>query len=204
VFHYDLQGIFSSEEKILQTIAAFGPLSILVFILLQVLQVIITPIPGEVTGLIGGYLYGPVLGTAYSTIGLIIGSCIAFSLARVYGLPFIEKIISPSTLRRYDGFIEKKGSLLCFLFFIIPGMPKDIMCYLMGLSRMPIKNFMVMTASGRLLGTILLSAAGSSLRNHRHDMLLILAGAAGVLALTAYVFNYYKNPVDPNNKKCRF
>ncbi len=199
-----MPSLFSSEEKVLQAIEALGPLSILAFMLLQILQVIITPIPGEVTGLIGGYLYGPMLGTVYSTIGLTFGSLIAFSLARAYGLPCVEKIISPSALRRYDGFIETKGMLLCFLFFIIPGAPKDIMCYVIGLSRMPITIFLVLSTSGRLLGTILLSAAGSSLRNHRHDTLIIIAGAAGVFALTAYVYNYYKNSVVLNNKKCSF
>jgi len=81
------------------------------------------------------------------------------------------------------------------LFFIIPGMPKDSMCYIMGLSRMPIKIFLALSTSGRLLGTILLSTAGSSLRNHRHDTVIILAGASGVLALAAYVYDYCKNPV---------
>ena len=93
--------------------------------LLQVIQVIITPIPGEVTGLIGGYLYGPVLGTVYSTVGLTIGSCIAFSLARAYGLPFVERVVPQSAISTYDKFMKGRGRLVCFAFFVLPGMPKD-------------------------------------------------------------------------------
>ncbi|MEI6125095.1 MAG: TVP38/TMEM64 family protein [Pseudomonadota bacterium] len=189
-FYYDLHSWFGDEEKAIRFITSFGPLSIVVFMLLQVMQVIITPIPGEVTGFIGGYLYGPVLGTCYSTIGLTIGSLAAFILARTYGLPFVERIVTPALIKKYDGFMKGKGKPLSFLIFIIPGMPKDILCYISGLSLISTKDFMLIAASGRLLGSILLSAAGSSVRNHQSGMLLVIGGACGALALSAYV---YKN-----------
>ncbi len=94
-FHYDLYTFFVSRKKIIHFVNSFGPLSVVIFIGLQILQVIVAPIPGEVNGFIGGYLYGPVLGTLYSTIGLTIGSWLAFILARWLGLPFVEKIINP-------------------------------------------------------------------------------------------------------------
>jgi uncharacterized membrane protein YdjX (TVP38/TMEM64 family) len=185
-FYYDLPGVFSSEEKVLQAVADLGQLSILAFMLLQVVQVIITPIPGEVTGIIGGYLFGPILGTVYSTIGLTIGSCIAFSLARAYGLPFVERVVPPSATSRYDTFMKGRGRLVCFAFFVLPGMPKDMLCYIMGLSHMTAREFMVIITAGRLLGACLLSVAGSSVRSHQNGNLLIIAGACAVLALSAY------------------
>ena len=72
----------------------------------QILQVVAAPIPGEVTGLIGGYLYGPSIGTIYSTIGLTIGSWMAFVLARFFGLPLVEKAVKPSIIEKYDYFLE--------------------------------------------------------------------------------------------------
>lgn len=188
VFQYDLQSIFSSEEKVLQAVAAFGPLSILAFMLLQVIQVIITPIPGEVTGLIGGYLYGPVAGTLYSTIGLTIGSCIAFSLARAYGLPFVERVVPQSAISTYDKFMKGRGRLICLAFFVLPGMPKDMLCYIMGLSHMTARQFLIIATAGRLLGMILLSVAGSSVRSHQNGKLLIIAGTCAALTLSAYFY----------------
>jgi uncharacterized membrane protein YdjX (TVP38/TMEM64 family) len=187
-FYYDLPSFFSSEEKMLQAVSALGPLSILAFRLLQVLQVIITPIPGEVTGLIGGYLYGPMLGTVYSTIGLTIGSWIAFILARTYGLPLVERVAPQSAISRYDTFMKGRGWLVCLAFFVLPGMPKDMLCYIMGLSHMPAREFMIIAAAGRLLGTILLSVAGSSVRSHQNSMLLIIAGICAALAVLAYFY----------------
>ena len=104
-FYYDLYSFFISRKKLINFINSFGPLSVVIFIGLQILQVIVAPIPGEVNGFIGGYLYGPVMGTLYSTIGLSIGSWIAFVLARRLGLPFVEKVISPQVIEKYDYFM---------------------------------------------------------------------------------------------------
>ena len=97
-FHFNLYSFFVSRKKVVHFVNSFGPLSVVIFIGLQILQVIVAPIPGEVNGFIGGYLYGPVLGTFYSTIGLTIGSWLAFLLARWLGLPFVEKIINPQII----------------------------------------------------------------------------------------------------------
>ena len=123
-FYYDLYSFFISRKKIVHFVNSFGPLSVVIFIGLQILQVIVAPIPGEVNGFIGGYLYGPVLGTLYSTIGLTIGSWLAFVLARWLGLPFVEKVITPRVIEKYDYFMEHRGILITFILFVIPGFPR--------------------------------------------------------------------------------
>jgi uncharacterized membrane protein YdjX (TVP38/TMEM64 family) len=139
-----------------------------------------------VTGLLGGYLYGPVLGIIYSTIGLTIGSWIAFVLARFLGFPFVERIIRPSTIRKYDYFLEHKGLAISFIFFLIPGFPKDTLCYILGLSHMRTRNFLVISTTGRLLGTTLLSLQGSSLRNDQDVFFFILLGVTALIILGGY------------------
>ncbi len=139
------------------------PFDEIVFISLQILQVVFAPIPGEVTGFIGGYIYGPVLGTIYSTIGLVIGSWLAFILARYFGLPFVEKTVKPEIIKKYDFILEHKGALVAFILFLIPGFPKDFLCYIMGLSHMTVWTFLVVSSIGRLLGTVLLSVCGVAL-----------------------------------------
>src|SRR5512133_26184 len=142
-FYYDLYSFFISRKKLINFINSFGPLSVVIFIGLQILQVIVAPIPGEVNGFIGGYLYGPALGTLYSTIGLSLGSWIAFVLARRLGLPFVEKVISPQIIEKYDYFMEHRGILITFILFLIPGFPKDALSYMIGLSRMKTSTFLV-------------------------------------------------------------
>jgi uncharacterized membrane protein YdjX (TVP38/TMEM64 family) len=186
VFHFNLHVLFMDRERLSQFLTSHGPLSVLLFVALQIAQVIISPLPGDVTGLIGGYLYGPVLGTIYSTIGLTIGSWIAFVLARFLGLPFVERMIRPSTIRKYDSFLEHQGLVISFIFFLIPGFPKDTLCYILGLSHMRNRHFLVISTTGRLLGTILLSLQGSSLRDNEDALFFILLGVTALIILGGY------------------
>src|SRR3989339_694520 len=178
--HFDLYNFFKNRERVIGFINSFGPLSVVIFIGLQVLQVIIAPIPGEISGFIGGYLYGPVLGTLYSIIGLSIGSLLAFFLARWLGQPLLEEITSPATIQKYDYFIEHKGIPAIFVLFFIPGFPKDILSYIIGLSRLKASTFIMICATGRLTGTILLSLSGSFARNN-HNGAMEAVIAVGVV-----------------------
>ncbi len=187
-YHYDLHLYLTDEEKAIRFISSFGPLSVLALILLQAVQVIIAPIPGDATGFIGGYLFGPVLGTIYSTIGLTAGSWLAFYLGRLYGLPLAERFVRPEVIQKYDYFMEHKGIAVTFALFLIPGFPKDALCYLIGMSHIRNRVFLCTSTAGRLFGTILLSVAGSSVRRHQNGMFFIAAGAIVAAALAAYLY----------------
>ena len=93
VYYFFREGwlFFSSKERIHNSIASFGPYAPLAFIAFQILQVVLAFIPGEFTGFIGGYLFGIGPGFAFSTIGLSLGSLLAFSISRWLGLPFAPK-----------------------------------------------------------------------------------------------------------------
>jgi uncharacterized membrane protein YdjX (TVP38/TMEM64 family) len=186
--HYNLYIFFTDKQNIIIFINSFHPYDEIVFISIQILQVIAAPIPGEVTGLIGGYLYGPFLGTIYSTIGLTIGSWIAFVLARFFGLPLVEKAVKPSTIEKYDYFLEHRGLFVSFLLFLIPGFPKDCLCYIMGLSHMKTWHFLVISTVGRLFGTTMLSVSGSCARNNQYTALLIIAGVSCFSIIVAYFY----------------
>ena len=186
VFHFDLHGLFLNQDRFQEYISSFGPYSIFVFILVQVLQVLVSPLPGDVTGLIGGYLYGATMGTLYSTIGLVIGSLLAFYLSRLLGRPFVERFVKPSVIMKYNHFLEHKGLFISFILFLIPGFPKDTLCYILGLSQMKTGNFLVISTCGRLLGTILLSIQGTSVRAHQDKVFFVILGIMTVIALFGY------------------
>ncbi|HRR40881.1 MAG TPA: TVP38/TMEM64 family protein [Syntrophales bacterium] len=187
-FHFGLHVYFIDRMKGLSFVKSFGPLSVLIFILLQVLQVLIAPLPGEATGIIGGYLYGPVMGTIYSTIGLTIGSWLAFALSRWLGLPFVEKVVDRKILQKYDRFMERQGALVTFAMFLIPGFPKDALCYIMGLSHMRTSLFLLVSTAGRLFGTVLLSVGGSCIRNDQTKTLYAILAFTAVVLVFAYLY----------------
>ncbi len=186
--HYDLYAFFTSKAKTVNFIKSFHPYDEIIFIFLQVVQVVAAPVPGELTGFIGGYLYGPVLGTIYSTIGLTLGSWLAFVLAHFFGMPLLEKIIKPAVIEKFDHFMEHQGILVSFFLFLIPGFPKDYLCYIMGVSRMPVGTFLMISASGRLLGTIMLTVTGSSARNGHYFLLGCFVSAGILIFIAAYYY----------------
>ena len=188
-FQYDLYTFFISRKRIVHFLNSFGPLSVVIFIGLQVLQVLIAPIPGELSGFIGGYLYGPVLGTIYSTIGLAIGSWLAFLLARWLGMPFVEKIITPKIIQKYDYFMEHRGIPITFILFLVPGFPKDALSYIIGLSHMRTTTFLILCTAGRLLGTIMLSVSGSCARNDQTAAMLAVLGVGALITLLAWYYH---------------
>ncbi len=188
-FYFNLYTFFVSTKKIVAFVNSFGPLSVVIFIGLQVLQVIVAPIPGEVNGFIGGYLYGPVLGTLYSPIGLTIGSWLAFSLARWLGLPFVEKVINPQIIQKYDYFMEHRGKLITFILFLIPGFPKDALSYLIGLSHMKTTTFLIVCTAGRLLGTAMLSISGDCARNNQNIAMAFILGISALIVILAYYYH---------------
>jgi len=188
-FHYDLYHFFVSRKKLIHFVNSFGPLSVAIFIGLQIVQVLVAPIPGEITGFVGGYLYGPVLGSLYSTIGLTLGSWFAFLLARWLGLPFVEKIIKPQVIQKYDHFMEHRGIPITFILFLIPGFHKDALSYIIGLSHMRSTTFLILCTAGRLLGTIMLSVSGHYARNDQNTAMLAILGISALVTLAAWYYH---------------
>jgi len=188
LYETGLVAFFLNKEKMTDFLNSLGPLSSIGFIFLQAAQVIISPIPGEVTGLIGGFLYGKFLGIVLSTIGLTIGSWAAFILSRSFGRPFAEKFVKKETMARYDYLLHHKGAFLVFLLFLIPGFPKDYLCYILGLGHLTTKEFLIISTIGRFMGTVLLTLGGNYIRHHQYYRFFLLSGIAIVFILLSMVY----------------
>jgi uncharacterized membrane protein YdjX (TVP38/TMEM64 family) len=188
VYHSGLIRLFMKRSATLQFIHGLGPWGPAAFVVLQALQVIVAPLPGEVTGFLGGYLYGPLLGMLLSTIGLTIGSFAAFSLTRALGRPFVERFVDRSSMERFDFILHHKGIFLVFLIFLIPGFPKDIFCYILGLGHLTTAEFLLIATPGRFFGTALLTWGGHLLRLHEYGQLFTLAGVAIVVVFCSILF----------------
>jgi len=176
------------KERVRVFLDSLGPLSFVGFILLQSLQVVAAPVPGEVTGVLGGFLYGPFLGVFLSTIGLTLGSWINFSLSKTFGRPFVDRFVSKKTMDKYDYLLHHKGAFLVFILFLIPGFPKDILCYILGLGHLTTREFLIISTVGRFGGTVLLTLGGAYLRHHQYYRFSILLGVAIVIIFLSMVY----------------
>ncbi|MDU0990961.1 MAG: TVP38/TMEM64 family protein, partial [Enterococcus faecium] len=88
-------GIFRSSTSLQAFIQEFGKYAVIVFVLLQVIQVIIPILPGGISSVAGMLMFGNGFGLLYSCIGLVIGEAIGFLLVRYYGVAFVQLILSP-------------------------------------------------------------------------------------------------------------
>ena len=176
------------RERVSAFLASLGPLSFVGFIVLQTLQVVAAPIPGEVTGVLGGFLYGPLLGLVLSTIGLTLGSWVNFGLSKTFGRPFVDRFVSKKTMDKYDYLLHHKGAFLVFVLFLIPGFPKDILCYILGLGHLTTREFLVISTVGRFGGTVLLTLGGTYLRHHQYYRFSFLIGIAIVVVFLSLVY----------------
>ena len=136
---YQLVVRLSTDHVFLkQTLQEWGILAPIIFIGFQALQVIISPIPGEPVGILGGYLFGPWGGFLYSLTGLTLGSLAAFAIGRWLGVHFVQRLVSARTWQRIGFIVDARGAIICAVIFAIPGLPKDLTCYLFGVSTIPV------------------------------------------------------------------
>jgi uncharacterized membrane protein YdjX (TVP38/TMEM64 family) len=177
-----------NRERMTGFIRSLGAWGFAGFILIQAFQVVAAPIPGEATGVLGGYLFGPLLGVILSTAGLTLGSYVAFSLSRTFGRPLTERFVDARTMERFDYLLHHKGAFLVFLLFLIPGFPKDYMCYMLGLGHLSTLEFLAIASTGRLLGTTMLTLGGTFLRNKQYYLFFSLTGVAVVLVFLAIAY----------------
>jgi len=186
----NFEGIYSSSDKLSKFLQKLGPYSPAVFVLFQIFQVIAAPFPGELTGVAGGFVYGEAIGFLLSTIGLSIGSWVAFELASILGRPFVERFVKREVLQKFNFLTTNAGVAICFVLFLFPGFPKDYLCYMLGLSRMRLRTFLLVSIIGRLPGTYLLTMQGATIRNQEYNMFVIIAVLSLCILAVAY---YYRN-----------
>lgn len=137
-------GIFRSTTSLQRFIQQFGEYAVVIFILLQIIQVIIPILPGGISSVAGLLMFGNGWGLLYSCIGLIIGETIGFLLVRYYGVSFVQLILSPKKYQKFDQLLTQKTKdikkVLC-LTMLIPFAPDDLVCLVAGLTKISFKEY---------------------------------------------------------------
>lgn len=137
--HPDFFAINGPFQHYLYQMGIWAPL---IFILVQIIQVIYPIIPGGLTCVLGHVMFGPLWGFIYNSIGIFIGSIAAFLLARNYGETFAKAFVSDKTYDKYIPYLNKGSYFEGFLVtaFLLPGFPDDFLCMVSGLSKITLKN----------------------------------------------------------------
>jgi uncharacterized membrane protein YdjX (TVP38/TMEM64 family) len=184
-----LYDILHDHHRLKGFISSFGASSPIAYVLLQIMQVVIAPIPGGAIEFLGGYLFGAKAGFLYSMIGLLLGSWLAFSLARIFEKVAVEKFVSEQTRNKFDYLVEHQGVILSFILFLIPGFPKDALCYILGLTPMHVGIFLIISTVGRIPGTLMATLQGAKAFDHQYKFFLILMGISTLVILVFYIYH---------------
>ena len=168
-----------SLDKFREYILSLGNLGAVVFIFFQILQTVIAPIPGEVIQIAGGYIYGLTLGLIYTILGMLCGACIAFFFTRFLGGSFVEKLLRKEKFQWITDIVDSnKFSIILFIIFLIPGLPKDFFIYVAGLSPIkPLRFFGIMLA-GRFPWLLASVSFGLNLHQRNYTLTIIISAIA--------------------------
>lgn len=178
--------IFSTLETIQAFLLQFGIWTPLAFFLLQLLQIIIAPIPGGTVGLVGGALFGIFGGSLLSISGTLVGSAFVFLLSKRFGRPFVLKFASPKLVEKYDNIKESKLNAILFAVFLFPLFPDDMLCFIAGLSSMKFKTFLIVALLGRAPSVFLNTMVGSGVMSDNPTQFIVAVGLYAMLILVLY------------------
>ncbi|MEE4111387.1 MAG: VTT domain-containing protein [Desulfobacteraceae bacterium] len=172
----------SDRDQVEQFVAAFGRGAPLAFMALQILQVVLAPVPGEATGFIGGYIFGTAKGFVYSSLALAAGSWINFAIGRFLGRRYVRRWIPTDKLARFDHLLKRQGIIVLLILFIFPGFPKDYLCLFLGITAIPLQAFLLIASIGRMPGTLMLSLQGEFLFQKNYAVFALVFGVTVLAA----------------------
>lgn len=181
--------LFNDQNKLKAEIMSYGEYSIFAYIILQAMQVIAFFIPGEIIQIAGGYIFGTLKGSVFSIIGITIGSAFIYGISNLFGRPLVNRIISKKHLELFEK-ILKLGSInyVVFLLYLIPGIPKDVLGYICGISNITFKNFITYSTLGRIPAIIVSAYFGAGIDKGKPEVLFFI----GVISTVLFIIGVFK------------
>lgn len=182
------QGFDQNRAALKAWFEGFGTGAAWVFLAVQFLQVVVAPIPGQLTGMLGGFVFGFWPGLALNVAGNAAGSVTAMLLTRVFGERVMRPFIPREIQDRFDQAVTRGGVSNFFMLFLLPGTPKDSLCFMAGLTRLPLWRLMAVNTLGRLPGLAVLTFTGAAADRDLGTVQLVFGLGLGLAAL-AWLFD---------------
>lgn len=175
---------FSDTAEFRAFVEGYGFWGWFVVLGLQILQVVVAFIPGEVVELGSGFVFGTFKGTVLCLVGVTIGSVLIFLLTKKLGLRITALFVSPKKLQNYKFLAdENKLSILVFILFMIPGTPKDLLTYIVGLTKMKLSEFLIISLIARLPSVVSSTWGGSAVGDGNYLKAIIIFAVTAVVSL---------------------
>lgn len=169
-------------------ILSFGILAPIAIILLQFLQTTISIIPSQITTIVAGFIFGPILGLTYSLIGAFFGSMFVFLLARKYGKRLALKFFEKKDIIHFNLFLKQKKLWTLFLARTTPLFPNDMISFCAGLTKIRLRNFNIVSSFGFVVQMTILTYFGSELAAGKISVSLIMISVLVTLLLLVAIF----------------
>ena len=178
-----------------------GILAQLSFVAMVFFQVIVAIIPGEPLEICAGYTFGALEGTVLCLLGIGLGSAAIFLLVRSLGVKLVEVFFSVDKIRSMRFLKEShKRNMLTFIVMFIPGTPKDLISYFIGLTDMKFYEWIVISTIARIPSIVTSTIGGSALAEKNYKFAVIIFVAAAVISI-AGILIYNKIQAKRLNKK---
>ena len=185
-------GIRAAAENFKNLINSYGEAGILVALAIQILQVIVSPIPGQVVEVGMGICYGSVGGALLCLLGSAIGAALIMAFVKKFGIKAVELFVSTDKINEMR-FInnEKKLERTVFILYVIPGTPKDPLIFFFGLTKIKTSTFVVLQTLARAPAMFCTTMGGKFLAEQNYLGAILIFAITGILALGG-VFGYRK------------
>jgi len=177
------------RDRVLDEVRNAGAGGVFILLGLQFFQIVVAFIPGEVTQVAAGLLYGPWLGSLIILIGCVLSSAFVFALVHKLGAPFVQGLVPIKYLEKFRGFEKtNKLNIIVFVLFLIPGLPKDVFTYLVPLTDMRMRDFLLLSNIARIPGIIVSTYAANGLLEGRIGESAVIFAIAAAIALAGVLF----------------
>jgi len=163
------------------------------FMFMVIFQVIIAFVPGEPLEIGAGYAFGAIEGTLLCVLGITLGSIVTFWLVRRLGMRFVEIFFSKEKIKSLK-FLqnEKRLGLIIFLIFFIPGTPKDLVTYFVGLTPIKLSRYLMLVSVARLPSVVTSTIGGQALGGKDYIFAIVVFIVTGVLSIAGlFAYNLY-------------
>lgn len=176
-----------NQAAIQEWVERMGIAGLLIILAVQIMQVVIAFIPGEPVELLAGALYGTWSGLVLCLLGCIIGSIIIFSLSKRFGKRLLYRFFNKENVESWKWLQDgRKSEMVTFILFLIPGTPKDMLTYFVGVTDMSVVKFIAITTFARIPSVISSSLIGSNIRQGDWKttvIVFIITGFIGIVGI---------------------
>ena len=183
-----LMQFITEPERFRMWVEHHGILGRMIYMLIVFLQVVIAIIPGEPLEIAGGYAFGTIEGTLLYLGAAMLGSLVVFLLVRRFGIRLLEIFFTKDRIESLKILkTNRKRAILFFFIFLIPGTPKDLLCYYAGLTDMKLSTFLLINIIGRLPALISSTIGGDALGMQSYTAAIIVFAVTLLLSLIGYM-----------------